>query len=211
MTLQPKFATENSRKIQLWIDFVCPYCLLGEVVIQEAIKGLDVNVEIMPFELRPYPTPTLRPEDDYLPSAWASGVYPTAEAMGVAIKLPTTSPQPYSKDAFLALQYASEHGRGSEFTYAVLQAFFQQDRDIGDREVLESLLEAVGVPSAALTEILMNPEYLRRHEQALDLARRVGIRAVPSIAVGGRLISGVPEARELRRLIIERLGASNTR
>ena len=54
-------------KIQVWTDFVCPFCLLGESIISKAIEGLNVELEWMPFELRPYPTPTLRPEDEYLP------------------------------------------------------------------------------------------------------------------------------------------------
>lgn len=81
-------------KIRVWIDFVCPYCLLGEALIRAATDGLEVDVVWMPFELRPYPTPTLRLEDNYLPTAWKHGVYPAAERLGVPIRLPTVSPQP---------------------------------------------------------------------------------------------------------------------
>lgn len=79
----------------------------------------------MPFELRAYPTPTLRPEDDYLPTAWKQGVYPTAERLRVSIRLPTVSPQPYTRKAFLSLRYAVEHGQGDAYVDAVLRAFFQ--------------------------------------------------------------------------------------
>ena len=51
-----------------------------------------VEVEWMPFELRPYPTPTLEPEGDYLQSGWRDSVYPMAERMGVRIVLPSVSP-----------------------------------------------------------------------------------------------------------------------
>src|SRR3978361_108164 len=46
--------------VGVWIDFVCPYCLLGERVIRAATEGLDVDVVWMPFELRPQPTTHLR-------------------------------------------------------------------------------------------------------------------------------------------------------
>ena len=36
----------------------------------------------MPFELRPYPHPTLRPEGEYLQRAWSQSVYPLARQMG---------------------------------------------------------------------------------------------------------------------------------
>src|SRR3954451_9972020 len=105
-------ATTTRTTLRVWIDFVCPYCLFGEQVVRKATEGLDVNIVWMPFELREYPTPTLRPEDDYLPRVWKQGVYPAAEQMGIDIRLPTISPQPYTRKAFLGLQYAAENGRG---------------------------------------------------------------------------------------------------
>jgi predicted DsbA family dithiol-disulfide isomerase len=52
--------------IRVYSDFVRPFCFLAEFLLKEAIAGKDVKVEWMPFELRPYPTPTLRPEGGYL-------------------------------------------------------------------------------------------------------------------------------------------------
>ena len=49
--------------IKVYSDYVCPFCFLAEFPLQEAIRGKDVAVEWMPFELRPEPTPTLRPGD----------------------------------------------------------------------------------------------------------------------------------------------------
>src|SRR5690606_24479802 len=81
-----------SVSIRVWSDYVCPFCLLAEGPIHEATEGLDVTVEWMPFELRPHPTPTLRPEGDYLQNIWARVVYPMARRMGVPIHLPDVSP-----------------------------------------------------------------------------------------------------------------------
>ena len=50
----------------------------------------------MPFELRPEPHPTLRPEGDYLQRAWSQSVYPSARRIGVPITLPPVSPQPHT-------------------------------------------------------------------------------------------------------------------
>lgn len=192
-------------KINVWIDFVCPYCLLGKAVIQEATEGLNVEVEWIPLELRPYPAPTLRPEDDYLPDSWRNGVYPAARQMGIDIKLPTVSPQPYTRAAFLGLQYASSVGRADDYVDAVLKAFFQKDQDIGDISVLKQTLLALGLPPEKLDHFLASPEANALHEAALDSAAKYGIRAVPSLAVQGRVISGMPDAGSLRKYLIERL------
>ncbi|KAB1079701.1 thioredoxin domain-containing protein [Methylobacterium soli] len=189
-------------RLRVWIDFVCPYCLLGKEVIRAAIEGLAVDIVWMPFELRPYPTPTLRPEDDYLPAAWKQGVYPTAERMGIAIRLPSVSPQPYTRKAFLGLQYAVEHGQGEAYVDAVLRAFFQQDRDIGDTALLKAIIRELGLDPQGLDAVLASPQYAERHDAALRLAREVGIRAVPSVAVGDRLFSGTPQPDALRAEIL---------
>lgn len=189
-------------KIRVWIDFVCPYCLLGERVIRAATEGLEVDVVWMPFELRPYPTPTLRPEDDYLPAAWKHGVYPAAERLGVPIRLPTISPQPYTRKAFLGLQYAVEHGQGDAYVDAVLRAFFQEDRDIGDTDVLKAIIEGLGLDPGALDAVLASPLHGERHDVALQQAQEAGIRAVPSVAVGNRLFSGTPQPEDLRAEIL---------
>ena len=192
--------------LRIWIDFVCPYCLLGEQVVRAATDGLDVDIIWMPFELREYPIPTLRPEDDYLPRAWKEGVYPAAERLGVNLRLPTVSPQPYTRKAFLGLQYAAENGRADDYVDAVLRAFFQKDRDIGHTEVLKAILGDIGLDPAGLEAVLASSAYGDRHDTLLRQAREAGIRAVPSIAVADRLFSGVPLPKVLRAEIISQQG-----
>lgn len=194
-------------KIRVWIDFVCPFCLLGETVIRKAIEGLDVEIEWMPFELRAYPTPTLRPEDEYLPNAWKHSVYPTAERMGIDITLPTISPQPYTRNAFLGLQFAAEHGKADEYVDAVLKAFFQKNLDIGNLQVLKDVASNLGLPADGLDAVIASPERNEKHDAALRLARATGVRAVPSVAVANDLYSGTPPADALRAAIIERMAA----
>lgn len=194
-------------KIRVWIDFVCPFCLLGETVIRKAIDGLDVEIEWMPFELRAYPTPTLRPEDDYLPNAWKHSVYPTAERMGIDIALPTISPQPYTRTAFLGLQFAAEHGKADDYVDAVLKAFFQNNLDIGNLQVLKDVVAALGLPAEGLDAAIASPRNHEKHDAALRLARAMGVRAVPSVAVGNDLYSGTPPADALRDAILDRMAA----
>jgi len=77
--------------------------------VTELKRDRDVEVEIRPFELRPDPVPTLKPEDNYLPRIWSGSVYPMARRLGVDINLPTVSPQPRTAKAFMVLQLANEH------------------------------------------------------------------------------------------------------
>lgn len=188
-------------KIQVWTDFVCPFCLLGESIIEKAIEGLNVEVEWMPFELRPYPTPTLKPEDEYLPRVWKASVYPMAERLGVPIQLPTVSPQPYTRKAFLGLQYAKQQGKGNEYTTDVMKAFFQQNLNIGEDQVLKNILANLGLNPVGLDEFVSSPQANAQHDSDLQYAKQLGIQAVPSLAVGEQFFSGVPSVQALRDAI----------
>src|SRR3954447_20633866 len=117
----------------------------------------------MPFELRPYPNETLRPEGDYLQRAWRQSVYPIARRMGVPIVLPGVSPQPHTHLAFEGYQYAKEHGKGNDYNVRVLEAFFRDGQDIGDVGVLTRLAGEVGLDSHELEEALRSRKYRDAH------------------------------------------------
>lgn len=190
-------------KVYVWTDFVCPFCLIGEGPISEAVKAENAELVWMPFELRPHPTPALRPEDDYLQNAWRDNVYPTAERFGIPMTLPTVSPQPHTRVPFIGMQWAADQGKRSEYVEAVLRAFFQDDRDIGDVTVLRALVGDLGLDPDAFEAALSDPEYARRHDEALALAGQVGVRAVPTALIGDRLFSGMRDVDAMRKAIRE--------
>lgn len=193
--------------LEVWIDFVCPYCLLAEGPIEEAVRGLNVEVRWQPLELRPAPTPTLRPEGEYLQTVWRRSVYPLAARLGVEIRLPSISPQPYSSLAFEGLHFARQHGKAEAYTKAVLRAFFQKDLDIGNAGVLQRIAEDVGLPPGEFSEALSSHRFADAHLAALDRARALGIRAVPTLIFGDKRMEGMPEPAMLRRLLESSLGA----
>ncbi|MFE4976516.1 DsbA family protein [Kitasatospora sp. NPDC056651] len=190
-------------KIQIWSDYVCPFCMLAEGPLEEAIEGLDVEIEWKPFELRPHPEPTLRPEDDYLPAVWQRAVYPMARRLGVDITLPTVSPQPHTRLAFEGYQYAAEHGRGTEYTRRMFRAFFQEDQDLGEPDVLTALAREIGLDADEFRAALDNGTYRAKHQEALREAAAHRVHAVPTIIVGDTRIEGVPRPGQLRKAILD--------
>ncbi len=190
-------------KITIFSDYVCPFCMLAEGPLEEATKDLDVDIEWMPFELRAHPTPTLRPEDEYLPAIWARAVYPMARQLGVDITLPTVSPQPYTHLAFEGYQFAAEHGLGTEYTYRMFRAFFQDDLDIGKPDILQALAEEIGLDGAAFRKALDDRTYREKHQDALREAQAHRVQSVPTILVGDTRIEGVPSPAQLRKAILD--------
>jgi predicted DsbA family dithiol-disulfide isomerase len=190
-------------KIEVYSDYVCPFCYLAEFPLREAIRGKDVEVEWMPFELRPEPQRTLRPEGEYLQRAWSQSVYPLAQRMGVPIALPPVSPQPHTHLAFEGYQYAREHGKGNEYNHQVLEPFFVEGQDIGDVGVLTKLAGEVGLDERGFEEALRSRKYREAHRRVLHHAREeVGVSGVPLFVIGIQTFSGVQD-RETLEVVIE--------
>ncbi|MFC3884804.1 DsbA family protein [Bacillus songklensis] len=195
-----------SLKIKVYSDYVCPFCFLAEKPLEEAVKGKDVEVEWMPYELRPYPNETLRPEGDYLQSTWKQSVYPMAEQMGVHIVLPKVSPQPYTHLAFEGYQYAKEKGKGNEYNDRMLRAFFQEEQDIGDIDVLTKLAGEIGLDETEYRAALETRKYKEEHQKALQHAyTEANITAVPTFVIGGTTIAGVRSKETIEQMINDEL------
>lgn len=189
-------------KIDVFVDYVCPFCFLVEGAIDELKRDRDVEVTIRPFELRPHPVPTLRPEDDYLPQIWKDAVYPMSERLNVPISLPTISPQPRTEKAFMVLQLAQERGKADAYSEAMFKAFFQDDRNIGDDDVIVNVATSVGLDAGEVEAALHSEDRRARQQADQDYAvNTVGITSVPSFMVNGYLLSGVPSATRLKKTV----------
>ncbi|REK75258.1 DsbA family oxidoreductase [Paenibacillus paeoniae] len=171
--------------IKVYSDYVCPFCLLADGQLRAAAAERDVIIEHLPFELRPYPTPTLRPEDGYMQTSWREKVSPIAEQLGVPIHMPTISPQPYTHLAFEGYQFAKQAGIGETYHSRMYKAFFQDGLDIGDISVLTELAEELGLDGRAYQEALEAGTYREAHKGALHHALyEAHITAAPTYVIG---------------------------
>jgi len=168
----------------------------------------------MPFELHPAPTPTRKPEDNYLQTAWKERIYPMAEKLGVYMKLPTVSPYPYTNLAFQGLEFAKDQGKGDEYNDAVFRAFFQQSRDIGRIDVLVDIAKEVGLGPEQFRAALEQGTCRDRVQQLLRTAyEQVGVTAVPTMIIGTQRLNGLYPEHVIRQVIESELarGAENSR
>jgi len=194
-------------QIKVYSDYICPYCYLAEVPLQQAIAGKDIEIERLPFELRPAPQVTLRPEEDYLQKTWLLSVYPAARRLGVPIVLPRISPQPHTELAFEGFQFAKRHGKGNEYHLRVLNAFFQEEQDIGKPNVLCRLAGEIGLDEKGFRQALDSRQFREIHQAELRHARlSLGISSVPTFLVGSQKLVGWQAKVALERAIERALG-----
>ncbi|EJE7234795.1 DsbA family protein [Clostridium botulinum] len=200
-----------SLNIKVYFDFVCPFCFLGEENLSEAIKGKDVNIQWMPFELRPEPSPRIDPWND--PSklnAWNNFIEPIANKLGIDMKLPKLSPHPYTNLAFEGYHYASEHGKGDEYIKRVFKEFFQEELDIGKIEILANLSEEIGLNKEEFIKVLKNRKYKDKQEKALKHAyEEANITAVPTMIIGDEVVQGNTSKENLEKIINKQIIKNN--
>jgi predicted DsbA family dithiol-disulfide isomerase len=165
------------------------------------VAGKDVDIEWRPFELRPEPQPTLRPDGDYLQQAWARSVYPLAQRLGIEIHLPPVTPQPHTHLAWEGFQFARERGAGTAYNHRVLEAFFRNGLDIGDPAVLSRLAADMGLDPTGFREAVDGRRYREAHQAALHEAYGRGLTGVPAFEIGGRLLVGLQPRDRLEAAI----------
>ena len=182
--------------IKIYSDYVCPFCFLAEKPLSEAVNSFEsaqISIEWMPFELRPYPTPTLRPEGQYLKESWKNSVYPMAESMGIPIILPDVSPQPYTRLAFEGSLVASAQSKAKEYNHRIFTAFFQDGLDIGDQSILESCAADIGLDSNKFGEELSSGRFRDECNRQLLIGKEIfQISSVPTFIINNDVrIAGV--------------------
>ena len=163
----------------------------------------------MPFELRPEPTPTLRPDSDYLQKAWNNSIYPMAKQLGVEMHLPAVSPQPHTRLAHEGMLFARKNGGdpiANAYNDAVFRAFFVDSKDIGDPKVLACIAADVGLDPDKFAEALESGEFTDVHRYLLQHAtREMRVEAVPSMVIGKQILRGLYPQEVISAVLEEEL------
>ena len=74
--------------VAFYYDVVCPYSYLESSVVEAAEDRGDVEVNWLPYELRPAPKPLLEVRGDHLRTDWTQTVYRRALERAIEIHLP---------------------------------------------------------------------------------------------------------------------------
>jgi predicted DsbA family dithiol-disulfide isomerase len=170
-------------RIDVWSDYVCPYCYLEVPVVDRLQESFGPALEITwrAFELRPEPLPTLEPAGTYLHTAWTQSVYPMAERRGMTLHLPPV--QPRSRKALEAAVHSRHEGLFDPVHRAIFHAFFKEGKDIGEMNVLLEIAASAGLQRDPLRQALEESRHAGQLFRDQQLAHDLGISAVPTMVV----------------------------
>lgn len=181
--------------IQAFSDYVCPYCYLGEAILKRAAVATGAEVVRRAYQLHESGLSKLDPRGERMNVAWENSIYPMAETLGVEIRQP--SRLPLTRLAHEAAAWARRQGRFEAFHSKLFQAFFVEDKDLGELSVLKEITWQAGLNPAELEKALAERGPAEEVDEDLLIAQTYGITSVPTFVVAGHLLRGVQDAAVL--------------
>ena len=157
-------------------DYVCPYCLVAKVALENALEatGIQANITYQPHELTPEPRERVDTWNDPRRRAGYKVLEEPCRKLDLPMKLPPhVIPRPYTRLAFEGWYFACDHGKGDAYADAMYRAYFMEELDIGDMTVLASIAARLGLDEAAFTAALENGIYTQVEKEAVDYSRNV--------------------------------------
>ena len=193
------------RVIEVFSDYVCPWCYLGSARVARLQKEHGVQVTFVHFPLHPE-TP---PEGKSLEALFAGRGYdiPKMQAQMRARMAAEGLPYGDRKMTFnsrLAQELASwavAQPGGEAIHDALFRAYFVDGKNIGDPEVLIQISKQLELDEAQAREAIEK----RTHKAAVDAdwekSREYGVTGVPTYIVGDRGVAGAQPYETLEELV----------
>ncbi len=205
-------------KIEVWSDYVCPFCYIGKKQLELALKetGYDAVIDV---EYKSYLLDPTTPVDaagsvyEELQKKYrisleevknmTANVAARAKEVGLDYNFDNMKSANTVKAHRLA-KWAEIEGKGKVFTERVLKAYFLEGAAIGQTDVLLSLVEQVGLSRDTAIEIIESDQFASEVQADIVIAQQLGVRGVPFFVIDNKFgISGA-QSKEVFENTIEK-------
>jgi predicted DsbA family dithiol-disulfide isomerase len=193
-------------KIEVWSDFVCPFCYIGKRRLEQALAQFphkdQVEIEYKSFELDPNaPKDSDKNIHELLASKYGmtveqakqqnDGIRQHAASVGLTYHFDTMKPT-NTFDAHRLAKFAKMKGKEAEIIEKLMYAYFTESKHIGEHETLADIAESAGLDRQETLKVLEDKNAYAndvRIDQAI--AQQYGIRGVPYFVINQKYaISG---------------------
>ncbi len=204
----------GSMVIDIYADFVCPWCYLGLNRLARALaerprlRALQVW---HPFQLNPDLPPEGIDRSLYLAIKFggreqARHVYAMVEEAaaldGLPLNLSRIRHMPNTTDAHRVVAFAAHRDRAEAVIRAIFTAYFVEGQDIGAPAVLAAAAARTGLSAQAVLELLRGDGERVQVLAAEETARALELHAVPCFIFNRRFaLSGAQEPKTFLPLL----------
>ncbi|PKG21510.1 DsbA family oxidoreductase [Niallia nealsonii] len=193
-------------KIEVWSDFVCPFCYIGKRRLELALDKFqhksEVEVEFKSFELdQNAPIYSGINIHEVLASKYGMSIEQAKQnniqvgqhAAGVGLTFNFDDMKPTNTfDAHRLAKFAGEKGKEKTLTEKLLYAYFTEGKNLSDMETLAEIAEASGLNREETINVL-NDKTSYANDVRIDegIAQQYGISGVPYFIINRKYaISG---------------------
>lgn len=184
-------------KIEVWSDYVCPFCYIGKRHLEEAIKeaGLQDKVEVVykAYELDPNaPAVSDKKMDTVLVEKYnmsldearrmTDNIAEQAKSVNLAYDFEKMT-RANTFQAHRLAKFAEEEGLGEEMAERLLRAYFVEGEKIGTFETLLALAEEVGLSTERTQEMLHSEQFNDAVKKDIQEAGQIGVQGVPFFVI----------------------------
>ena len=180
-------------KITMILDFVCPYCYVGEKILQEALKKEHIIPEyrFLPYELVPEPEPQSI-VNEASKEYFKKNIEGWAQESGIKINFPTINPKPRTSLAFQGLYTAEKYGKSIEYIRLVLEAYWVDNKDIGNISILTDIAAHLNIPEFEFEQSLISEKFKESHDKLNKEVSEIDFEVVPTFYVDEERILNFP-------------------
>ena len=206
-------------KLDILSDPICPWCYIGKASLDRALEARPdhpFNIEWHPFQLNPDMPPGGMDRRAYLEAKFggkdaAVAVYAriaeAAEAAGLALDLEAIERTPSTIDAHRLIHWAGVEGRQTAAVSRLFRAYFEEGRDIGERDVLVEIGDAIGLDREMIARLLESDADIDEIRARDAHARERGVTGVPTFVVANTHVLPGAQSSELWTATIDEIDA----
>jgi predicted DsbA family dithiol-disulfide isomerase len=198
--------SQTKLKVVAYSDYICPFCYVGYHRIEQLKKEYNLDVQWRPFEIHPEtPKEGALTEDLPFPKGYLEMAFANVKRLADedGLKLKFSDKLSNSRLALYISEFARKKGKFEEFHKLVLDAYWLEGKDIGDKRLLFNLAESVGLDKKEIEDYLRTAEPSEAVEQSLKEVRKYGINGVPAFIIEDRLIYGAQPYKVFKQVINE--------
>ncbi|MEZ0227754.1 MAG: DsbA family oxidoreductase [Planctomycetota bacterium] len=205
-------------EIEVFSDFVCPWCPVGERRLDQALVllGEPAKVTFRPFELNPDLPKEGVDRRAYLqekfggPEAYEqlSAVVKNAGACeGFEFAFDRIERTSNTRDAHRLSVLAAKRGLQRPLVAGLFRAYFQLGQDVGGHKVLREVAIRAGLDAQAVDALLASDQLEDEVVEQERRAHQLGITGVPAFVVNGEpVLSGAQPPQVIAAAIREAIG-----
>lgn len=206
--------------IEIWFDFSCPFCFIGQNRLYTALDILKskANITFKSYQLNPKQDNIEKNYIEELGKKYAVGTEGARKMVRRAEELAQKEGLNINFDkvidintfkAHCGMKYAQDNNKHLEYFTEVMEAYFVKGLNISKDDTLVAIAMKLGLNPDEFREAINSDKYKKRVEKDLNDGKKYKIRTTPFLIINNReTLSGAHETLKIVNVLSKYLVAN---